>query len=406
MDTQNEPLTLTDDAAFMAHPIPAYSAWREASTVHRTHTPDGAPVWLVTRYDDVRAALSDRRLSLNKALATTGYRGFSLPPALDANLLNLDPPDHTRLRRLVAKAFTARRVDAMRPQIQRVTDRLLDQAVPHDGTLDLIRVLAAPLPMIVIGDLLGVPPERREVFRTWTNTLLAPSAGSPFTPAEALGHLEDFLRELIAGHRDVPDDTLLSDLVGVRDGGDALTEDELTSLAFLLLWAGYETTVHLIGNGLLTLLRHPDQMDRLRRDPGLLPASVEEVMRFAGPNPYAIRRFAREDLDLAGVRIPAGDTVLLLLAAAHRDPRRVTSPDDFDIAREDNPHLGFGYGIHHCLGAPLARLEAQIAIGTVLSRFRRIRLAVPVDSLRWQPSFRSRGLLSLPVVISPVQADE
>jgi cytochrome P450 len=289
----------------------------------------------------------------------------------------------------------------MSPQIQRVTDRLLDRTAPQDGTLDLIAALAAPLPMIVIGDLLGVPAERREAFRTWTNTLLVPSASNPVTPAEALGNLDAFLRELVAGHRQAPDDTLLSDLVGVRDGGDAFTEDELTSLAFLLLWAGYETTVHLIGNGLLTLLRHPRQLTRLRDDPGLLSSAVEEVMRFAGPNPYAIRRFAREELDIAGVRIAAGDTVLLLLAAAHRDPRRVNSPDDFEVAREDNPHLGFGYGIHYCLGAPLARLEAQIAIGTVLSRFPHIRLAVPPDALRWQSSFRSRGLLSLAVTISP-----
>ncbi|WP_309238675.1 cytochrome P450 family protein [Actinoplanes aureus] len=357
-------------------------------------------MWLVTRYGDVRSALTDSRLSLAKSVSRVGYRGFALPPALDANLLNMDPPDHTRLRRLVSKAFTARKIESMRQQVQHVTDQLLD-AVPTDGPVDLIAALAAPLPMIIIGDLLGVPDRDRENFRSWANALLVPNQAGPVTPARAVDHLQDLLSTLIATHRTSPDGTLLSDLVRVRDAGDELSEDELTSLAFLILLAGYETTVHLIGNGIVTLLQHPRELDRLRRDPSLVPLAVEEVMRFAAPNPYAIRRFARQDFAIGGAQIRAGDTVLLLLAAAHRDPDRFTNPDELDITRIDNGHLGFGHGIHYCLGAPLARLQAQTAIGSVLTRFPHLRLAVAVDELQWRASFRSRGLLALAVTTTP-----
>jgi cytochrome P450 len=390
------PVRLANDSAFMADPYPAYSAWRDSAPVHRSATPDGAPVWVVTRYDDVRAALSDSRLSLDKANSAAGYTGFALPPALDANLLNMDPPDHTRLRRLVSRAFTARRVAELSPEISRVTEGLLD-AAPASGPLDLIEALAAPLPMIVIGNVLGVREADRESFRTWTDALLAPNPAGPVTPRQAIVGMEALLRHLVARHRRAPDDTLLSAIVAVRDAGDQLSEDELTSLAFLLLWAGYEATVHLIGNGLLALLQHPAQLSLLRDRPELITTAVEEMLRYAAPAPYAIRRFATTDLEIGGVSVAAGETVLLLLAAADRDPARVAEPDAFQVARVDNPHLAFGHGIHYCLGAPLGRLEAQIAIGAVLRRYPRLRLAVPVERLQWRSSFRSRGLRHLPV---------
>jgi cytochrome P450 len=396
-DTQYA-IRFANDPEFMADPYPAYARLREAGPVQRATTPDGAPVWLVTRYADVRALLNDPRLSLNKRnSAGGGYRGFALPPALDANLLNLDPPDHTRLRRLVSREFTARRVEALRPYIQQLTDQMIDQ-ITDAGNADLMAALAVPLPVKVIGELLGVPPADRQRFQTWTTTLLAPQPGQPPEAAtQATAGLHHLLVDLVAGARTRPGDDLLSMLIGLRDEqGDRLSEDELTSLAFLILWAGYETTMHLIGNGLLALLTHPDQLDRLRDNPALMDGAVEEMLRYCAPNPFAIRRFPLEDIHLGEHTIAAGDTVLLGLASANRDPDRFPDPDRFDITRTDNAHLALGHGIHHCLGAALARLETTITIATLLRRLPHLALAAPGDQLPWRPSFRSRGLLQLP----------
>jgi cytochrome P450 len=325
--------------------------------------PDGSQAWLVTDYDDVKALLSDPRLSLSRNNSTGGYIGFELPPALDANLLNLDPPDHTRLRRLVAGAFTAKRVAGMRADIESIADRLL---VDLTGTIDLMAGYAAPLPVITICDLLGVPADRIGDFREWTDALI--TSGS----RDAVASMYRFLVELIESKRSFPGDDLISAMIAARDGADRLSEDELVSLVFLTLWAGYENSVHLIGNSILHRLVHG-------------PADVEELLRVANPNRHAIRRFPLEDIEIAGQTIPKGQTVLLDIQAANE---------------AGTQHLSFGAGVHHCLGAPLARLELEVALARLFERFPDVTLAVPGEALRRRDSFRSRGLLELPVTLT------
>ncbi|NEC85320.1 cytochrome P450 [Streptomyces sp. SID12501] len=388
---------LVDPADLVADLYAVYARLREAGPVHRIAGTDGLPAWLVTRYDDVRQALADPRLSLDKRNAKPGgYHGLALPPALDANLLNMDPPDHTRIRRLVSKAFTPRRVALLREPIRKTAESLLDAIAPH-GRADLITSYAAPLPITVICDLLGVAPHDRQDFRSWTDALVAPDPARPEKTKEAVRAMLGFFTGLLAGKRTAPADDLLSALIAVRDDEDRLTEDELMSLAFLVLFAGYENTVHLIGNATLALLSHPDQLAALRTDPSRLGAAVEELARYDGPVPLAIRRFPTEDVTIGGVTIPVGETVLLSLAAAHRDPHRFTDPDRLDIGRDATGHLALGHGIHYCLGAPLARMESEIALAALLDRFPDLALDVPPDEVRRRPSMRARGLLSLPV---------
>ncbi|MES4902166.1 MULTISPECIES: cytochrome P450 [unclassified Streptomyces] len=397
-----EPL---DTRALLEDPHAAYAELREAGPVHRIPGPDGRPAWLVTRYDDVRRALADPRLSLDKSNALAGnFRGFALPPALDANLLNMDPPDHTRVRRLVVKAFTPGRVERMREPVRRAADALLD-AVEPAGRADLIAAYAGPLPITVICDLLGVPQRDRRDFRAWSDALIAPDPARPHLAKEAVGSMLRFYTGLIASKREEPGDDLLSDLIAVRDdgqggageGSDRLTEDELTSLAFLLLMAGYENVTHLIGNAVLALLDHPPLLRELRERPGAIAAAVEEFARHDGPAPLAIRRFPLEDVEIGGVTVPAGETVLLSLASANRDPGHFREPDRLDPDFGRLGHLAFGHGIHYCLGAPLARLEAETALTALLSRAPGLRLDVPRTQLRWRPTIRARGLISLPV---------
>lgn len=384
-------------AALIADPYAGYARLRAAGPVHRITGPDGLPVWLVTRYADVRRALADPRLALDKQHAAPGnYRGFALPPALDANLLNMDPPDHTRIRRLVSQAFTPRRIAALRGPVEQVADALLDAMAPH-GRADLITAYAAPLPITVICDLLGVPTEDRHDFRAWTDALVTPDPARPQDARAAVAAMLAFFTALIDRKRAEPGDDLLSDLIAVRDEGDRLGEDELTSLAFLILFAGYENTVHLIGNAVLALLRHPDQLAALRADESLVPAAVEEFARYDGPAPLAIRRFPREDVVIGGVTVPAGETVLCVLASANRDPEQFPEPDRLDVHRRETGHLALGHGIHYCLGAPLARLETSVALTALLRRFPELALDVPESELRHRPSLRARGLLELPV---------
>ncbi|MGX1909168.1 cytochrome P450 family protein [Streptomyces phaeochromogenes] len=401
---------LADD--LLTDPYAVYDRLRDTAPVHRVTGPDGSPAWLVTRYDDVREALANPLLSLDKRHALPGgYKGFALPPALDANLLNMDPPDHTRIRRLVGRAFTSRRVEQLRAPIRQTADRLLDALGAHGGT-DLIAAYAAPLPITVICDLLGVPDGHRRDFRAWTDVLVAPDPARPQAAKEAVVAMLGFFTQLLADKRKEPADDLLSDLIAVRDesgsagsdhavsdraGSDRLTEDELMSLAFLILFAGYENTVQLIGTAVLALLQHPDQLAALRADPTLLPAAVEEFVRYDGPALLAIRRFPREDVTIGDVTVPAGETVLLSLGAANRDPRRFPDADRFDLGRDAGGHLALGHGIHYCLGAPLARLETEIALAALLERLPDLELDGDPGDLRWRPSLRARGLLTLPV---------
>ncbi|MGW2248777.1 cytochrome P450 family protein [Kitasatospora sp. NPDC001660] len=385
------------DPALLADPHAGYAHLRGACPVVRTMTPDGAPVWLVTRYEDVRAALTDPRLSLNKRTSTSsGKHGASMPPSLDAHLLNMDPPDHTRLRRLVAPAFTAHRVARLRPAIQQRTDELLDRF--QDGSSDVMTALATPLALTVICDVLGIAREDRRDFRTWTDALRSPAADAALTSRRALHNMHGFLVELIADKRDHPGDDLLTQMITAREDGDRLSEPELVALSFLLLFAGYDNSANLVGNTVLALLTHPETLHSLRSGALGIDGVVDEVMRWNSPSMLASRRFAREDVHIGGVRIAAGERIWMSLASANRDPQQFSDPDRFDVHRPEGGHLGFGHGIHYCLGSALARLEAEIATEALIRRFPSLRLAHPDEPVEWCDSFRNRGPLELPVI--------
>ncbi|MFF4229628.1 cytochrome P450 [Streptomyces sp. NPDC001820] len=393
------------DPAFLADPFPLYRQLREEGPVRRAVIAGGLETWLVTRYEDGLAALSDPRLSSDVHDASDPRLLEQLPAteraSLLSNMLRTDPPDHTRLRRLVSKAFTARRVAELRPRVQEITDRLLDDIAPA-GRADLVADFALPLPVTVISELLGVPVADRHDFQGWTDDMILRRAEQP-DPAvvdTAWQHMRTYLTGLLEAKRARPGDDLLSALITARDEEQRLDEDELIAMAFLLLAAGYITTVNLIGGGIAALLAHPGQMEMLRDDPALLPGAIEELLRYDGPVSPGIARFAREDVSIAGVAIPRGATVLIASAIADRDPGQFPDPDDLDITRQDNAHLAFGHGIHYCLGAPLARLEGQVAIGTVLRRLPGLALAVPPGELRWRPG-GLRGPERLPVTFSP-----
>ncbi|MFF4352559.1 cytochrome P450 [Streptomyces sp. NPDC001530] len=392
------------DPAFMADPFPLYRQLREDGPVRRAVIAGGLEAWLVTRYGDGLAALSDSRLSSDVRDASDPRLLERLPAtereSMLRSMLRSDPPDHTRLRRLVSKAFTARRVAELRPRVQEITDRLLDAMVPA-GKADLVEDFALPLPVTVIGELLGVPVADRHDFQRWTDDMIR-QGGEPPDPVRmdrAWRQMRSYLARLLQDKRARPGDDLLSALIAARDEEHRLDEDELIAMAFLLLVAGYITTVNLIGSGIAALLTHPDQLQMLRDDPELLPGAIEEFLRYDGPVNPGIARFAREDVTIAGVTIPRGATVLVASAIADRDPAQFPDPDRLDISRQDNAHLAFGHGIHYCLGAPLARLEGQIAMGTALRRLPHLSLAVPPSELRWR-SGGLRGPEQLPVTFT------
>jgi cytochrome P450 len=372
----------------------AYRRLRDAGPVQRITLPSGATGWLVMGYQQARQALAEPRLS-GRTGAVGDRRNLSLDVRLGMNthMLNLDPPDHTRLRRLVSQAFTSRRIAGLRPLIERLTGELLD-AMDGD-TVDLVETLALPLPIRVLSEMLGIPRQDADTFHGWTKTLTSsdcPLDELDATAADMLG----YVRALLRAKRQEPGTDLLSALVAVRDGDDRLAEHELTSMVFLLMIAGHETTVNLIANGVLALISNPVQLAQLRSDPARISAAVEELLRYESPV-HAALRFSREEIKLGDTTIPAGSVVIVSLMAANRDPARFVAANQLDLWREGNRQLAFGYGIHHCLGAPLARLEGGIAISSLLARFPRLRAAVPADSLSWRVSMVMHGLDTLPV---------
>ncbi|MFF6773366.1 cytochrome P450 [Streptomyces sp. NPDC012637] len=381
-------------ADFTANPYPYYAKLREAGPVHEVITPDGMPAWLVVGYEEARAALADQRFS--KSFSSMG---IPLPEeeVVGPNLLIVDPPDHTRLRKLVAGEFTGRRVEALRPRIQQLTDELLDAMAPA-GRADLVDSFAFPLPITVICELLGVPAADRDSFRAWSNELVAPTGA--MTDREAVEGFGGYLDELIEDKRAAgPADDLLSALIGTRaEDGDRLSLPELRALAYLLLIAGHETTVNLIANTVRALLAHPEQLAALRADFGLIDGAVEEGLRYDGPVETATLRFAAEPVPIGGAVIPAGAVVVVGIASGGRDPGRFPEPDRFDIRRDPRGHLAFGHGIHYCLGAPLARLEGKIAIRSLLERFPRLELDPEAGPYAWLPGMLIRGTRRLPVV--------
>ncbi|MFE3609614.1 cytochrome P450 family protein [Streptomyces goshikiensis] len=375
-----------------ADPHPALAVLRERGRVHRVHVPGTGDVWLVLGRDEVRAALTDQRLRNDVRHSATWESDGG--HAIGLNMLQTDAPRHTRLRALVAREFTAVRVEALRPRVQRIADALLD-ALPPAGGFDLVSGYALPLPLTVICELLGVPAGDRHLFPTWSAELVAPS--SPAAAAAAGAEMTAYFASLITAKTLDPGTDLMSALVLAPPGEEGLSPGELLGMAFLLLVAGHETTVNLISGGVLSLLRHPDQLAALRADLGLLAGAVEEMLRHDGPVTAAAFRHAAEPLEIAGVRIPAGDSVMLSLASASRDPAHFPDPDRFDIRRPARGHLAFGHGIHHCLGAPLARLEGAVALATLLRRLPDLTLATDPDSVERRPGAMLRGVAALPV---------
>jgi pimeloyl-[acyl-carrier protein] synthase len=385
------------DPAFVADPYPTYRRLQAEDPVH--HSPMG--FWVLTRYEDVVAALRDPRLAKEAIAAFVAARFGAPMPAMGLSMLDRDPPDHTRLRSLVSKAFTPRVVDGLRPRVQQIVDGLLD-GVRDAGTMDLIEEFAYPIPVNVICEMLGVPVEDHERFKGWSldiarglDAILLPADSEvPKRSAAARTGLAEYFRELIARRRVAPRADLLSGLIAAEEAGDKLSENELLATCILLLIAGHETTVNLIGNGTLALLRHPDQLRRLRDNPALIGSAIEELLRFDGP----VQRTARipsEDVVIDGRKIPKGEMVMPFIGAADRDPAQFPEPDRLDIGRTDNRHIAFGWGIHFCLGAPLARVEGQIAINTLVQRLPSLALAT--DRPEFRQSLTLRGLASLPV---------
>jgi cytochrome P450 PksS len=391
--------------AFRANPYPFYARLRAEEPVCQVLLPDKRPAWLVTRYEDVAAVLKDDRfikekdrvLSPEQAAREPWIPRFLKP--LERNMLDLDPPDHDRLRALVHKAFTPRLVENLRERVQVLTDELLDAAQGRGrGRIELIRDFATPLPTTVIAEMLGVPVRDRHRFRRWSNLIV--TASTKWALLAALPSLTAFLlyvRRLINRRRAEPRDDLTSALVQSREDGDRLSEDELAAMIVLLLVAGHETTVNLIGNGMLALLQHPESIERLRDESPLIKPAIEELLRYDGPLECATDRYASEDVTIAGATIPRGEIVFAVIASANRDERQFDEPDRLELAREPNRHLAFGLGMHYCLGAPLARLEGQIAISTLLRRMPKLRLAVPAAKLRWKRGLVLRGLRELPL---------
>ncbi|WP_341719773.1 cytochrome P450 [Micromonospora sp. FIMYZ51] len=389
---------------FAADPYPTFARLRAEQPVCPVSSPR-FDSYLISRFDDARTALTDPRLSKDLYGPQEHYLRIFGPNSagLNKNMLNADPPEHTRLRRLVSQAFAPRRIEAMRPRVAQIVDDLLDKIVPH-GEAELMHDFAIPLPMLVISDLLGIPATDHDRVLDWTQVIRT-SGSSRRSPEqeraavqEAQAQLHRYLTELVQAKRAQPADDLISALLCACDQEGALSEPELVTTTFLLLFAGHQTTADFIGNAVVALLTHPDQLDLLRRQPELLPSAIEELLRFDGPLPVASPRIASEDVEYQGVRIPRGSIVGVVLNAANHDPEHFVDPDRLDLRRVRGPHLGFGYGVHYCLGVSLARLEARIGIGTLLRRLPGLRLGVPVGELRRLPAASPfRGLLELPV---------
>ena len=391
--------------AFRADTYATFARMREQDPVLCQPGLDGeTPIWFVTRYDDAEAVLRDNaRFVRDPRLAQPPEQLRSGLPEfvafIDSNMLNRDGEDHRRLRRLVSKAFTPRMIERLRPRIQEIADELIDR-VSAAGEMELVSAFAFPLPMTVIAELLGVPVADRDRFREWSTAMVRPAlTADEADRADALlTAFVDYLLALFAERREKPGADLISALVSVEDGGDTLSEEELSSMVALLIVAGHETTVSLIGNAMVALLTHPEQRSELERDPSLLPRSVEELIRFDGPVERTLNRWAAADVELRGQTIRRGELVIVVLGAADRDPERFEDPDALVLAAErETRHLGFGRGPHFCLGAPLARLEAEIALGTLLRRLPGLRLAVPPEDIRWRPVPLFRSLVALPV---------
>ncbi len=396
------PVDVTD-VTFKANPFPFYAQLRAEAPVFPVSLPTKQRAWLITRYDDVLNALKDERFAKDPRNAMTPEQLKKVPwvpsmfKPLEHNMLDLDSPDHTRLRELVHKAFTPRLIEQMRDQIQALTDELLDGA-ERSGGMDVIADFALPLPLTMIGRILGVPAQDNRKFHRWTKTLISGGTNrNLFVLIPSVMRFMGYMKKLIKERRANPNDDLVTALVQAKDGSDQLSEDEILAMIFLLLIAGHETTVNLIGSGTLALLEHPDQRALLRHEPALIKTAIEELVRFVCPVEMATERYAREAITIAETTIPRGELVMAVIGSANRDPNYFDNPDSLDITRTNNKHLAFGHGVHYCLGASLARHEGQIAISSLVQRMPNLRLNIARDQLRWRGTFVLRGLEALPV---------
>ncbi|MDU0070750.1 MULTISPECIES: cytochrome P450 family protein [Bacillus] len=386
---------------FIRNPFPVYSEVREQEPVYRFLLPSGHYAWIVTRYDDAVKVLSDSKFIANP-LHLNEADDPAEPPhkkIISRNLLSVNPADHRRLRRLVQKAFTPRMVERLRGRIEEIANELLDN-VQDKGEMNLIEDYAFPLPIIVICEMLGIPHEDQDTFRKWSDVIMEGVNNPHFEQQseEVMIAFVDYLRDLIARRRKELKEDLISDLISVEVEGDVLSEHEMYALVFVLIIAGHETTVNLIGNGILALLHHPDQKAKLQNQPELIHSAIEEMLRYDGPAEVSNIRWATEDAKLGGKTIRKGEMLFISFSSANRDPEKFADPDSFNITREANNHLAFGKGVHHCLGAPLARLEGEIAIGTLLRRMPDLRLKTNADFLEWRPGMIIRGLKEIPLL--------
>lgn len=387
---------------FYADPHRYYERWRAHGPVHRVQFTHGVACWVIIGYAEGRAALADPRLRKNASEMYELFRRKNAEiltdesaEALGSHMLNSDPPDHTRLRKLVTKAFTPRRVAALRPRIEEITAALLDEMADRDE-VDLLQAFANPLPVTVICELLGVPFADRADFQAWTRVLVG-VGNKKEEPAAATLAMTEYLRKLIAAKRSQPEADLLSSLAQPAEDGERLDEQELIAMSFLLLVAGHETTVNLIANGTYALLRDRDQWDALRADPSGIPAAVEEFLRYEGPVGWSTVRYTSEPMRIGGITIPADELVYVALSAVNRDPARFADPGHLDVTANSSGHLAFGHGIHFCIGAPLARMEAEIAFSALLRHFPDLDFADRAFTPEWQHSILFRGLGELPV---------
>jgi len=386
---------------FIQNPYPAYGEVREQNPIYRFFLPNGLPAWIVTRYDDAVEVLNDSRFVTNPPyMDDVDAASRPLHQAIvSRNLLSVNPTDHRRLRRLVQKAFTPRMIERLRGRIEEIACKLLDE-VQDKGEMNLIADFAFPLPIIVICEMLGVPIEDQDKFREWSNAIMEGFNDPRFAEQsdKMMVAFVDYLQQLVSKRRIELREGLISDLIRVEDEGDVLSEHELYALVFVLIIAGHETTVNLIGNGIVALLEHPLQKELLKRRPELIHSAIEEVLRYNGPAEVSNIRWATKDVELRGTMIRKGEMLFVSFAAANRDPSQFPEPDALDITREANHHIAFGKGVHYCLGAPLARLEGEIAIGMLLQRMPDIRLKKPSSELEWRPGMIIRGLMEIPVL--------
>lgn len=385
---------------FVSNPFPLFTQMRSAGAVVSVPVPFGPQtrqVWMVTRLEEAVQVLKNKLFTVDASTISNDKSSRGIGGILGQSMIAVDEPDHRRLRSLVSKAFTPKYIQSLRPSIQKIADDLLDR-IEDQGHMDLVSDYAFPLPINVISDMLGVPSEGQDLIREWSELFSNGGAASQDDNRLMITRtFSDYLIQLIKEKRVRPQEDLISQLVQIEEAGDRLNEDELISMMALLIFAGHETTSNLIGNGTLMLFDYPAQMQQLVADLSLVPAAVEEFLRFNGPVLSPAPRFAAEDVELGGQLIHKGDMLLTVLGSANRDEKQFIQPEELDIARSLNRHVAFGQGIHVCLGAPLARLEGDIAFTTLLRRFPKLQLDIPRDAITWRGNFSLHGINSLPV---------